>query len=418
MKHSRSTTVCSSRWFGLPVLLLFTVVPPIGSAYAAPVRGECSAATDTTPRIALISAFSGEADRFIDEMRLDDGDNQFSGCVAINGHRFSKGKLRGKDVVVVLTNISVVNAAMVTQLTLDKFNIKNIIFSGIAGGVGGVGANDRDRATPNETPIGSVVIPKRWGFHQEMYFNNTAQTLPCAFLPGLQLNQVLQDPTQEAKTCNFLSGLEPQPGRANQETLFKPDEKNAFLRNTNVSSANTPQFYLNENNEQQLRGVPFPGAPVNSATDQDLKFWFVVDEKMFKKARSLDVELLNCPQVDQAGNCVSTPITPAPQLIVGQNGVSGPTFVDNARYREFVATTLNFDEQGNRNDDTDVLVLDMETTASAMVAFSNSVPFIAVRSVSDLAGGSEDSAATQLNTFFAVAAENQARVVLALINAL
>ncbi len=30
----------------------------------------------------------------------------------------------------------------------------------------------------------------------------------------------------------------------------------------------------------------------------------------------------------------------APQLIVGQNGVSGPTFVDNAQYREFVATTL------------------------------------------------------------------------------
>lgn len=60
----------------------------------------------------------------------------------------------------------------------------------------------------------------------------------------------------------------------------------------------------------------------------------------------------------------------------------------------------------------------METTASAMVAFSNSVPFIAVRSVFDLAGGGEDSAAAQLDTFFAVAAENQARVVLALIKAL
>ena len=60
----------------------------------------------------------------------------------------------------------------------------------------------------------------------------------------------------------------------------------------------------------------------------------------------------------------------------------------------------------------------METTASAMVAFSNGVPFIAVRSVSDLAGGGEESAAAQLNTFFAIAAQNQARVVLALIDAL
>ncbi len=176
--------------------------------------------------------------------------------------------------VVVLTNISIVNAAMVTQIALDKFNIRNIIFSGIAGGVGGIGANDRDRTTANETPIGSVVIPKRWAFHQEMYFNNTAQTVQCAFLPGLQLNQVLQNPAQEAKTCNFLSEREPQPGRANQ------------------------------------------------------------------KARELDVELLTCAQIDQASNCIGTPLAPAPQLIVGQNGVSGPTFVDNAQYREFVATTL------------------------------------------------------------------------------
>ena len=273
--NNRSTTVRRSPWFKLPFLLLFTAQLPVGSAQAAPVHGNCSETTDTEPRIALISAFSGEADRLIDEMRLNDGDNQFAGCVTINGHRFSKGKLRGKDVVVVLTNISIVNAAMVTQLTVDKFNIKNIIFSGIAGGIGGVGANDRDAETPNETPIGSVVIPQRWGFHQEMYFNNTPETLPCAPFTGLQLNPVLQNPAQSAKTCNFLSGLEPEPGLANQETLFKPDAKNAFLRDTNVSSANTPQFYLNENNEQQIRGVPFPGAPVNPTTDQDLKFWFL-----------------------------------------------------------------------------------------------------------------------------------------------
>lgn len=60
----------------------------------------------------------------------------------------------------------------------------------------------------------------------------------------------------------------------------------------------------------------------------------------------------------------------------------------------------------------------METTAPAMVAYSNNVPFIAVRSVSDLAGGGEDSAASQLSTLFVIAAENQARVVLALVNAL
>lgn len=421
MKPSIGHAMGSLRWWQLPVWICFTLLPSMKTINAAPISGECKSSVDTVPRIALISAFSGEADRFIDEMRQNDDNNRYEGCVTINGHRFSKGKLRGKNVVVVLTNISLVNATMVTQLTLDKFQIANIIFSGIAGGVGGVGANDRDRTTPNETPIGSVVIPQRWGFHQEMYFNNTAQNVPCAFSPGLQLNQVLHNPAAEAKTCNFLFGTASQPGQADQSTLFQPDAKNAFFRNTNVSSAATPQFYLDENNAQQLRAVPFPGAPANPATDQDLKFWFPVDKAMFQTAQELDVELLDCPQVDQTGNCKGTPLVPAPQLIVGQNGVSGPTFVDNQRYREFVATTLNFDEQGNRNDDTDVLVLDMETTASAMVAFSNNVPFIAVRSVSDLAGSDEESAASaavQLDTFFAIAAENQARVVLALIDAL
>jgi len=139
---------------------------------------------------------------------------------------------------------------------------------------------------------------------------------------------------------------------------------------------------------------------------------------MFKKASQLNVKLLDCPQLDRAGNCATTPINPPPQLIVGQNGVAGPTFVDNAQYRKFLATTRNFDEQGNRNANTDALVVDMETSASAMVAYSNNVPLIAVRSVSDLAGGGEEAAAMQIATFFTIAAENQARVVFALLEEL
>lgn len=384
----------------------------------ATIEGSCRAKADKVPRIALISAFSEESERFVSEMQLNDGANRFDGCTVINGHRFSKGKLRGKNVLVLLTNISVVNAAMVTQLTLDKFRITNVIFSGVAGGVGGVGANDENPDTPNKTPIGSVTIPNRWGFPQEAYFNNSRDTVPCAFLVGLQLNHTLQEAQQEAQSCNFIFGSVQQLGVANTETIFAPDAKNAFLRNTNVSSDKTLQYFLDRNNIQQLRAVPFPGVPTNPNTDQNLKFWFSVDAQMFAKARQINVELLTCATADANGKCNSTPLTPAPSLIVGGNGLSGPTFVDNAAYRKYVATNLNFDEQGNKNEDTDVLVVDMETTASAMVAQSNRVPFIAVRSVSDLAGGGEQSAAGQLTTFFAVAAENQARVVLKLVELL
>ncbi len=48
---------------------------------------------------------------------------------------FTKGLLRGKQVVVVQTGIGKVNAAIVTTLMLEHFKPQSIIFSGIAGGV-------------------------------------------------------------------------------------------------------------------------------------------------------------------------------------------------------------------------------------------------------------------------------------------
>jgi adenosylhomocysteine nucleosidase len=396
------------------VALLIVLARP---GLAGPLRGTCGGSADQVPRVALISTFPGEADRLLDEMQLDDGANRFDGCVVISGHRFSTGKLRGKDVVLTLANWSIVNSALLTQLTLDRFHVTRIVSGGIAGGVGGAGANDRDPSTPNEAPIGSVVIPQRWGFHQEMYFNNTRRTVPCAFAPGLQLNGVLQDPTHEAQTCTAASSRKLKPGKAEGRALFSPNAENPFLRNTAVSSDAVPQYFLDADNQQQLRRVPFPGTPVNPATDQELTFWFAVDAQLFATAEALQVTLLDCA-LAPGGGCSGARLDPTPQLVVGQNGVSGPTFVDNARYRKFVARTLNFDESGNRTTTSDVLVLDMSATAAAMVAESNGIPFLAVRTVSDLAGGGAETAAAELETFFAIASENQARVVLALLAAL
>ena len=53
----------------------------------------------------------------------------------VNGVEFTTGKLRGKPVVLFLSGISMTNAAMNTQLVLDRFNVTHIVFSGIAGGV-------------------------------------------------------------------------------------------------------------------------------------------------------------------------------------------------------------------------------------------------------------------------------------------
>ena len=106
---------------------------------------------DDTPRTALISAFGLEADVYLAEMTREK-------VFTISGFRFTTGELRGKQVVVVLTNISISNAVMVTQLLLDNFNVERIIMSGIAGGVN------------PDLNIGDVVIAERWALYQEMFF--------------------------------------------------------------------------------------------------------------------------------------------------------------------------------------------------------------------------------------------------------
>ena len=397
------------------LLLPPTLVLTAPGAAEADIRGVCDQEVDETPRVALVSAFSGEANRYIEEMQSEGSGNRFEGCVVINGYRFTKGVLHGKGVVVLLTNASMVNAAMATQMLLDHWNVTHLIFNGIAGGIGGLGANDDDPDTPNKTPIGSVIIPERWGFHQEMHFANSRTVAPCSY-PALQLNHELQEASHEAQTCKHDLGEASEPGKANPRAVFAPDAKNAFLRNTNVSSAQTPQFYVDSNGVQRLREVPFPGSAPHEA-DQDLRFWFSVDPGLMRVARSIDVDLATCIE-DSDGKCVTEPLDPVPHVVRGQNGVSGPTFIDNADYRKWLAHTLNFNERGVKGPESDVLVADMETTAAAMVAFANGTPFLAVRSVTDLAGADGASAAAQLQTFFGIAAENQARVVLAILEKL
>jgi len=126
------------------------------------------------------------------------------------------------------------------------------------------------------------------------------------------------------------------------------------------------------------------------------KFWFEVDPKMLDVARGLGkVELNHC----NAGVCLIN----KPQLMVGGNGVSGQAFVDNAAFRKYAFKTFEAN------------VLDMETAAVGMVAYSNGVPYIAFRSLSDLAGGGKE--ANEMVTFMNIAADNSAKVLLAFLSA-
>nr|WP_245150689.1 5'-methylthioadenosine/S-adenosylhomocysteine nucleosidase [Pollutimonas harenae] len=275
---------------------------------------------DETPRIAVISAFEPELSLLLDKTRQT---HQFS----VNGTTFTTGVLQGKPVVLFLSGISMTNAAMTTQLALDRFNISNIVFSGIAGGVN------------PDLHIGDVVVAARWGQYLEVLM--AREVAPGVF-----------DPSASNK-LGF-------PGFGMMQT-----------RPVKVVSANEPQVHK--------------------------KFWFEVDPDMLAVARGLsDIALQSCDSGDQ---CLQR----EPRLMVGGNGVSGAAFVDNAKYREYVFKTFEAN------------VLDMESAACAMVAYTNAVPFIAFRSLSDLAGGGDG--ANEMHTFMDIAAANSAKVLLAFLDA-
>jgi len=129
------------------------------------------------------------------------------------------------------------------------------------------------------------------------------------------------------------------------------------------------------------------------------KFWFTVDPDYLEAARRAagTVQLKRCPSV---GKCLLAD----PRVQVGGRGVSGPTFVDNADYRQWAWENFQAD------------ALDMETAAAAHVAYANNLPFIAFRSLSDLAGGGPGE--NEMVIFFQIAADNSAVTVMAFLKEL
>ena len=127
----------------------------------------------------------------------------------------------------------------------------------------------------------------------------------------------------------------------------------------------------------------------------ETKFWFSVDADLLESATTAAEGLVleRCTTNDVC-------LDETPRIVVGGSGVSGSAFVDNAEFRKYVYQT--FEAQ----------VLDMESAAIAHVAYANDIPFLAVRSLSDLAGGGGNE--NQIVTFLGLAAGNAAAVIRAL----
>jgi adenosylhomocysteine nucleosidase len=289
----------------------------------AMLLGGCAAMqAEQAPRVAVMSAFPAE-------LALLEAKVQGAQKQSINGVEFTTGTLQGKPVVLFLSGISMVNAAMNTQLALDRFHVSHIVFTGIAGGVN------------PQLQIGDVVVAQRWSEYLEGLF--AREVSPGKYLP---------------------------PSHQGDATL--PNFGMIFPRPVGVRSAGRAQ--------------------------EEKKTWFDVDAQLMEIARHASTQVM-LERCDADKHCLDH----QPRVVVGGPGVSGQAFVDNAAFREYTFKTFGAN------------VLDMETAAVAHVAYANGVPFIAFRSLSDLAGGGEGE--NQIKTFFRIAADNSARVMLAFFEA-
>lgn len=106
---------------------------------------------DDTPRTVVMTAFPPEWDALV-------GSVEQPREYRVNGLTFMTGTMAGKPVVLMQSAVSMVNAAMNTQLVLDRFRVKRIVFSGIAGGV------------DPQLSIGDVIVPENWGQYLEVSF--------------------------------------------------------------------------------------------------------------------------------------------------------------------------------------------------------------------------------------------------------
>ncbi len=91
--------------------------------FASPVAAQ---KLDATPRTVVMTAFAPEYAALVPAVEKPQE-------YRINGLTFVAGTMAGRPVLLMQSGVSMVNAAMNTQLVLDRFAVKRIVFSGIAG---------------------------------------------------------------------------------------------------------------------------------------------------------------------------------------------------------------------------------------------------------------------------------------------
>lgn len=235
----------------------------------------------------------------------------------INGTRFDAVYIQDHLFIFALSGQSMINAAMNTQLVIDRFHVDAVVFVGIAGGI-----------NPTLRP-GDVIVPSEWIHQMESVWAN-----PDPDRPG---EHIL--PTWWTPKYGHYYEIYPNDVEVVREGMESPESIHAFPADPGLLDA------------------------------------------VSRAASNLKLEGSN-------GH--------AAQVIVGGSGMSGPVFLDNAKFRQFCWDTWHVNGH------------DMESTAVAQVGWVNHVPVLVVRGLCDLAGGQTGSNDERL--YFQIASKNAAIV--------
>jgi adenosylhomocysteine nucleosidase len=231
----------------------------------APPAMARAAMLDRTPRTVVMTAFPPEWDALVRSVERPRSHH-------VNGLLLLTGTMAGKPVLLMQSGVSMVNAAMNTQLVLDRFAVKRIVFSGIAGGV--------DPALA----IGDVVVPEVWAPYLEVSF---ARHTDKGWIP-------------------------PETADADAPAPFGM----MFPRGVRVGNAREPA----------RRHYRFPVDPALLALARKVATGVSLRRCVAGAAQPA------VPSTAPAPGCLAQ----SPKVVVGGTGVSASVFADNAEFRDYL----------------------------------------------------------------------------------
>ncbi|CAL4896299.1 unnamed protein product [Urochloa decumbens] len=360
---------------GVSLLLLLLLAASGGAATAVPesTARSIGRVTRLGPFLGVVVPNAFEMEPLLRSPRFSPAKSRLPPYLDVAGRRFRFGTIGEQKVVIVMTGLGMLNSGVTTQLLLTLFDVKGIVHFGIAGNA------DPDRQ------IGDVAIPRYWAhtglWNWQRYGDGPENEL------ALESNG---DYTRKLGNLNF--------------TDYTVANKNGRpARSAAAGNLLNAVWYQ-----------PEEVFPASSSTPESRghAFWVPVDAHYYDLTRKLEgLQLERCvAAASNNGTAAATrkrrtclPRRPAVARV--ERGCSASVFVDNAAYREFLRSRFR------------VTPVDMETAAVALVAMQQGTPFIAVRALSDLAGGGA-AGSNEAGVFAPLAAQNAVTVAVELISLL